>query len=1186
MNNPKILDNSASQFQLKTFLTEQLLSNQYSQISIATGYWDLPGMLELLPAFEVFLSQNMFNEMRLLIGEEPKIRVNQLDTSFPEKYITSDLKDLPFTPEYEKVIEFLIKHLDSGRMKVKLYKKGFLHAKCYIVGSDKEKAVGIIGSSNFTRNGLLGNTELNDVEYDHRIVNYIPQESTQDPSHRSWFERLWSDEGSIDWNREFKLQVLGLSKFGNQTYAPYEMYIRILYEIFGEDIEIEEKLKTDPRFESRVDLTLFQAESVLKVMARLENDRIGMCLVGDSVGLGKSFIAKHVIEEFGYYRRKNVLVVCPASLRDDWENHLDDITVKAPVFSITEFSQDNSFTDIKRKLILKKQSSKSQNAIDLLVIDESHNLKTQGSKSFQNLLALLTDKDCCATLPKVLMLSATPVNNGIKDLANQVLLAKGSNDKSFAHFGIPSILSLFGGIQREYKMKDSEEVFADLYPILNKIMVKRTKHQVKRDFPDAMLNGKPIVFPEEKLENILYELDSRVVRKAISEKLGSLEKSNPPLYNFLTTEISKDEEDIEEKEGIQEFFKFKETAKRKRINQTEFESIFHFIDMAIKGLRLIPYSYLSHKLVRSEEEEIQANARKSLTGVMKVTLFKSFDSSIYTFRKRIEKYDAYLSNFENLFFEHKKIVRPAIIQKAMVKHQEEQDEDVMDLIFEEIASFEEREGYKKARNGSYKVQNAFMEIEHSDYDISRIKDSIRQDKEIIGLITSVLADIKEDTKLNRLKELLISLKGRKVLVFSYFATTIDYLKQYLDGSFLTDVGLTGDQIAFLKSKDSKNKQSVVQRFSPIAQRQVAIDGMINGKPELQMLCSTDVLSEGQNLQDCGIIINYDLHWNPVKMIQRNGRINRLGSTFNEVHIYNFRPEDQLDKFLKLMKKLQEKIKVIGSSVGIDSSILGEQITDKQFGLIDNIYSSDRGRQQQAIEALERENDLAFDEVFENDLREFMRKATDKEKEDIKNLNFNKWCSIPELKGNDHLLAFNIGKGEFEFIRTDGNKAAKEPNQLKALRQIRKFDTERQLERLTYAEKEKLINKAHEIFEADKAYQTTMEDTDLESFLGVKKAGGASSLARHKEELLKLLQDNQERYSSDNIRRMQDLLTAKMNLALDNRLRSYLKRYDNQVSLDFLDSLAILSINLIKNDTKQELPEPEIWFGYYGEQGKQ
>ena len=145
-----------------------------------------------------------------------------------------------------------------------------------------------------------------------------------------------------------------------------------------------------------------------------------------------------------------------------------------------------------------------------------------------------------------------------------------------------------------------------------------------------------------------------------------------------------------------------------------------------------------------------------------------------------------------------------------------------------------------------------------------------------------------------------------------------------------------------------------------------------------------------------------------------------------------------------MKKLQDKIRVIGYSVGIDSSVLGEQITEKQFGLIDNIYSGDREKQQQAIEELERENDLAFDEAFENDLREFMRKATDEEKENIRHLNFNKYCGIPALKGTEKLLSFNVGKGEFDFIRTDGNKVAKESNQLKALRQIRNFDREKRL----------------------------------------------------------------------------------------------------------------------------------------------
>ena len=869
METPKILDNSIDKFQLKTTLHNLFVSGAYSQISIATGYWDLPGMLELLPAFEIFLGTNMLTEIRFLLGEEPKVRINQLDTSFPERYLKEDLKDLPFTPEYQKVTKFLRQHLDTGRIKVKLYKRGFLHAKCYIIGSENENSIGIIGSSNFTRSGLIGNTELNDVEYDHRIVNYIPKGDTQDPSHRSWFEKLWNDETNVDWNQQFNLEILGLSKFGSSAYSPYEMYIRILYEIYGEDIEIEEKIKSDPRFESRVTLTLFQEESFCKVMSKLNNDKIGMCLLGDSVGLGKSYIAKNVIEEYGYFQRKNVVVVCPASIRDDWESHLKDITVSAPVYSITEFSQDRSFMDIKNDLQQRKLTSKSDNAIDLLVIDESHNLKTQGSKSFQNLQEILYSPEYCKTLPKVLMLTATPVNNGIKDLANQILLAKGGRDNFFAHFGIYSITSLFGTTQREFILKDSEDVFADLYPILHKIMVKRTKHQVKKDFPDALLNGEPIIFPEERLENVLYELDNKDIRKSISDKLKFLEKTNKTLYDFFTDELSETDEEKEEKEGIQIFFKYKDSEKRKKANQAEFESVFHFIDRAIKGLKLIPYSYLTEKIIKTEDEEIQANARKSLTGIIKVTMFKSFDSSIYTFSKRIERYESYLSSFEKLFFEHKKIVKAEIIQKAIARHQEEPDEDAMDLIFDEIDRFNERDQYKKENDKTYRMQTPYIEIAHNDYNIQNIGTFIRQDKDIITLIRSVLSGIKKDTKLSVLKDRLISLKGKKVLIFSYFATTIDYLKQELcKETFLLEIGINNNQIEFLKSKTGRNKQDIVRRFSPNAQKQRVVNGLVNGQPELQILCSTDVLSEGQNLQDCGIIINYDLHWNPIKMVQR------------------------------------------------------------------------------------------------------------------------------------------------------------------------------------------------------------------------------------------------------------------------------------------------------------------------------
>lgn len=1180
----KILDNSIPQYELRNVIADLLKDNRFTEISIATGYWDLPGMVDIFDSLSHFLSREDV-KFRLLLGEEPNVKAYQninpvkIDPNFPQKYLKTDLESLELKPEFQQVCNLLSAHLApiGTKLEIKVYKKDFLHAKCYIFGSELENAIGIVGSSNFTRQGLSGNLELNTVEDNNATVNYRRLNVQQHPSHRSWFEELWSN--SENWDQKFNTEIIGLSKFGNLSYSPYEIYIRILYEIYGEDIEIEEKTRLEETFERKNTLTVFQNESVRKALNRLNDKKIGMCLVGDSVGLGKSYIARDIIERIGYYERKNVMIICPASLRSDWQKHVDELNVNAMIYSITEFANDGSFVNIQSDLYNRRHNSKDGNAINLLMIDESHNLKTQGSKSFQNLLQVITDRNFCNELPKVLMLSATPVNNGVKDLANQILLAKGGNERFFAHFGIENLLSLFGHTQRQFKKWDKEEVFGELYPILNKIMVKRTKHQVKKDFPDALLNDKPIIFPEERLVNELYELDNRAVRKAISEILNQLETENELLFDSFTLDLTAKEEEQEEIQGVLDFFSSFTTEKKKRINQTEYESIFHFIDRAIKNLKLIPYSYLSEKHERTEQEEIQANARKNLTGVMKVTLFKSFDSSIYTFKKRIQKYNTYLCNFEELFFQHNKIVKPEIIQKAIARIDDEQDEDLINLVFEEIESFKEREVKKKEKDNNYRIQLPETVIDLNAFNTDNLKKFIKQDKDIIELIVKVLNSIKTDTKLEKLKELLKELKGQKILIFSYFATTVDYLRKSFDDTFLTELELSKDQIAYLKSKNGKDKTGYVQRFSPVAQRQVIIDGKINGKPELQVLVSTDVLSEGQNLQDCGIIINYDLHWNPVKMIQRNGRINRLGSVFSEVKIHNFLPEGQLERFLKLIKRLQDKIRIIGGSVGIDSSILGEQITDRQFGLLEDIYSGNADKQKQAIEDLERENDLAFDELFENDLREWIRKASDEEKDFITNMNLNKWCALPTFSDAEKMMVFKIGKGEFDFIRTDGEKVEKETNLLKALRQIRSFDTERKAELINFEEKARLIDLATKIYATERAFQDTIEGVDLSEFMGVKSSSGNGSLSSAKQELLNLLNDNQDRYSIDNIKRLQSLLTSK-NLALDNRLRSYLKRYDNQVSIDFLDNIAILSINLVKAEVPVEKPIPVMWYGYY------
>jgi superfamily II DNA or RNA helicase len=1185
----KLIDNSIGEYQLESILKELLADNSYSQASVATGYWDLPGMVEIFSELEKYLEREN-TTFRLLLGEEPSIKSYQVknpekvDPNFPQKYLKKDLEDLELKPEFQQVIDLLTKYLDKKpnglpKLQIKVYKQNFLHAKCYIFGSETENAIGIIGSSNFTKQGLSGNLELNALEDDGRIVNYQRLNEKQHPSHRSWFENIWSQ--SEDWNLKFNQEILGLSQFGKLSYSPYEVYIRILYELYGDDIELEEKIKLEDGYEKKNTLTSFQQESVRKAINRLNDKRIGMCLIGDSVGLGKSYIARDIIERYGYFERKNVVVVCPASLRSDWINHMREITVNASVYSITEFAIENSYESIKQDLLVLKRSSINNTAIDLLVIDESHNLKTQGSKSFQNILSILTDKTYCKELPKVLMLSATPVNNGVKDLANQILLAKGGDEKFFTSYGIDNLMGLFANTQKLFKKLNNEDVFSELYPILNKIMVKRTKHQVKKDFPDATLNGKPIIFPNENLFNELYELDNKQIRKTISDSLKDLKTNSEVLYDAFTKDLTAKQETEMELQGVFDFFNNLETEKVKTKNETEFQSVFHFMDRAINNLKLVPYSYLSEKINKTEFEEVQANARKNLTGVMKVTMFKSFDSSIYTFKRRIDKYNTYLLNFEELFFKQSKVVKPEIIQKAIAKHETEEfnDTDVIELIADEIVIYNEREKEKNAKDAKYRIQSAEMPIVHEQYNIEKLKAAIAQDKHIIALIIHVLANIKPDAKLNKLKALVKGLKGNKILIFSYFATTVDYLKEAFTEEFLSEIDLSNDQVAFLKSKNGKEKSAFVHRFAPVAQKQEVINGKVNGKEQLQILVSTDVLSEGQNLQDCGIIINYDLHWNPVKMIQRNGRINRLGSTFQEVKIHNFLPEGHLERFLKLIQRLQDKIRIIGGSVGIDSSILGETITDRQFGLMSDIYSADSTKQKEAIEKLERENDLAFDEVFENDLREFMRKATDAEKEYILNMNLHKWVELPSIDENGKIIAFNIQKGVFEFIKTDGRKVEKEPNQLKVLNQLRSFDNERQTEKLTSDQKNDLVQKGFKVFEAERAFQTTLEGTDLSEFVGVKSTAGGSNLKPAKEGLLQLLNENVDRYSTDNINRLQKLITSR-NLAFENRLRAFLKTNEGQVSVDLLDTLAIQSVHLVKDETTEPKPEPVMWFGYY------
>jgi len=259
-------------------------------LSIATGYWDLRAM-QL-----VYDSVKSYSHIRLLIGREPLIprhRQYRPEPDYPDKDFFFDLEQMQPTPELRVLVRDIKNLIDSGVLEVRLYRKQFLHAKCYIFGGyDSEEAIGIIGSSNFTRNGLSYNTELNALEPDHRIVTYKPTTEKQEVGHLYWFDQFWYDPTTEVWNGSFK-EIIGHSPVGDTLYSPYETYIKTLYELYQEELEEED---IDKSIKGSHDLYDFQTKNVHALVRRLKKYKVAM--LADSVGLGKTYTAIEVIKQY------------------------------------------------------------------------------------------------------------------------------------------------------------------------------------------------------------------------------------------------------------------------------------------------------------------------------------------------------------------------------------------------------------------------------------------------------------------------------------------------------------------------------------------------------------------------------------------------------------------------------------------------------------------------------------------------------------------------------------------------------------------------------------------------------------------------------------------------------------------------------------------------------------------------
>lgn len=978
---------------LATALDE--LAPNYEELSVATGYWDLPGM-QL-----VFDRIDDYKKIRIVLGQEPlppryarQLDIFDLDGMFPEREIADGLNSLDFEPTLRDLVVRIKALIAEGRLEVRVFRGGFLHAKSYIFGTyDSTNAVGIIGSSNFTRAGLTTNIELNALESDERIVQFKPLNEAATHGHLSWFDEIWDDPSTEVWNGKFT-KLLEASPVGDTAFSRYAMYIKTLQELYSDELVAESELSQD----TEQVLFEFQQRNARLLLAKLEKH--GLAMLADSVGLGKTITAgaviRHYIEENDARR---VYVIAPASLTFQWR---EDLAKVHGLYQGFEIISMQDIGRIRRERLIDKYAG-----VDLFVIDEAHNLRSGSGSRHDELLEWFSDNQ----ESHVLLLTATPINNSLSDFVNQIQLASKGRLESF-----PVV----------YPTSKKAEVI-DFYEAVGRLSKEITEAEKKGDKPDYAKVNRVM---QQGLRRFLV----RTTRKGIEREFGGIKDSKGKLQKFPTSHVVPapysfdpsltEHIDARLRDSLDIFRGWDPTqisipwllAQTQRaqhpldiLTEEAFSArdvqpnAFSRVFQAILLLGFAPYKtdiYQRRFYAKtpdeirafslSSEDSMRVHSQLSVHNMLRVTLLKRLESSHYALRRSLENYQGKLAEF-SAFLDQGFIIR--LKDVAELRGIYGDDLDALAL---------------GDSSGAESADPVLIPIDETVHNIEALKRDVASDQAIVAVLIDLCEMLGEtDDKLQAFSKLVEEIvakreSGEKILIFSYYADTIDYLQSILPS--ISNLPDFSTKAAFTSGKTKAQIEDLARRFSPKSKG----GAEITSREELNYLFSTDVLSEGQNLQDCGVLVNFDLHWNPVRMIQRNGRINRLGSSHDAVFIHNMHPEINLDEYLALVARLQRKIDRIRYTVGTDQSVLGEEANPIEF--IDDVEATrsesalldlyDPETADAALDQLDDDDDLLSEDEFILDLRAFVRDASEDEKAALDRIPEGKWGYLPDHSARD------------------------------------------------------------------------------------------------------------------------------------------------------------------------------------------
>jgi len=849
-----------------------------TSFDIATGYFDTGALLALDGHWQGL------KKIRILMGSDVTSSTKQLlldaVRGTARRALDDGLESEKEQNPFLNGVPGIVAALRSRQIECRVYNLAKFHAKTYITHAKLEVvgAKALVGSSNFTRPGLTKNIELN-----------IQVQSPGDVEQlQRWFDDHW--KLSIDVT-ESVLQVIERHA---QAFTPFEVFAKALEELFrGYEVTETEWDENHSKMFPRLDRYQKEAYWAMTGIAR----QFGGAFLCDGVGLGKTFVGLALIERLILHERKRVVLLAPKGAKESvWDPHLREYLPllggvggsvdfsNLAVFSHTDLSRGNDFPERFRRITA---------TADALVIDEAHHFRNPGQRRGGNgskdsrYYRLFDLVDPEAHPKSVYLLTATPINNRLTDFRHMIELFSRRDDAYFARtLGINNLTAMFSRMEKDLRVELGLED-ADL----TDSVLDATERLSESDVFRSLVVQRSRAYAVESQKRELGTAAVFPTREAPRVAAYSVRKTYGKLLDMIEAAFSKK-----------------------------------------KPLFALPFYYplAYYKGPDTSIDPLEKGRQKQVVGLIRTQFLKRFESSVFAFEissiRLLRKLLAFVAVHANSDHDRNRLDRwrrqneaaleaSAARQLSLWSAGDDEDSGEDDIFLD------------------YDLPDVEV-LGREEYNIDAIVDETYLDlDQIVRFLTETQQfEPKHDDKLNKLKRLLVSkdLVDQKVLIFSEFADTTRYIARELEAAGI-------DGLVELDSGTKTNRATVIQRFSPYYNRSSSPELKRHGHDEIRVLISTDVLSEGLNLQDATRLINYDIHWNPVRLMQRIGRVDRRMNPDIErrlladhpeqderrgkVIFWNFLPPDELNDILSLYRTVTGKVLMISSTLGIEGKKL-------------------------------------------------------------------------------------------------------------------------------------------------------------------------------------------------------------------------------------------------------------------------